>query len=67
MLIFDDGKVESKLEGYGPVFFLLYDLELMRVEVEVGEVSLKQEGVRDDVLGVVGGLKRDILFTLHDK
>jgi hypothetical protein len=61
----EEGKIESELEWYGPMFVLLDESEFVGVEEKVGELSLDHEGVRNKVFGVVGGLQGGDLFTLH--
>ena len=43
MLILNQRKVKSELKWDASIFILLNDFELMRVEVEVGEMSFKHE------------------------
>jgi len=65
MQILNECKVESELERNGSILIFLNDLELMREEIEIGELSLKKEGVCDDVVSIVSCLQGNILFTLH--
>lgn len=60
-----DSKVKSKLEWYGSGLVFLHDSQLLRMKIEVGELSFKDEGVTDDMFSVVGGLKRIVLLALH--
>ena len=53
----EDGKVQSKLERYGPIFIFLHNPQLMRIEIEIGELSFKHKGLIDDMFGVICGLK----------
>ena len=65
MQILNECKVESELKRNGSILIFLNDLELMREEIEIGELSLKKEGVCDDVVSIVSCLQGNILFTLH--
>ena len=65
VLILKEGEVESELEWNGSSFVLLNNFELLGVEVEVGEVPFHDEGVADDRVCIVCGLKWNTLLTLH--